>query len=253
MENKTKGTTIKRFVAFIFDFAFIILLAFNVYMLFGLIFKLDNEGYKNFMSCLLLIGIICYMFLGELVLKNTLGKYLLGIEIADNERLIRPSLPGFIKRGLLKIIFPVEGLVLLLSKSGKRLGDLWGNTIVINKDTNRLRPSSRAVIGIVVIIALVFSFRFSMGFAVKKTDFYNIGTDYLKSKYEVEIVGLSKVVIQNRNTVNFIVPVSNGNKDKYAIIYLEKNGNGWSFSDIKFTKEHIIGFSYGLNYSSDKR
>jgi uncharacterized RDD family membrane protein YckC len=253
MKNKTKGTTIKRFLAFIFDFAFIMLLAFTVYMLFGLIFKLDNEGYQNFMSYLLLIVIISYMLLGELVLKNTLGKYLLGIEIVDNERLKRPSLSSFIKRGLLKIIFPVEGLVLLLSKSKKRLGDLWGKTIVINKETNKLRPSARIIIGIVLLIALVFSFRISMGFAVKKADFYNIGINYLKSKYEVEIVGLIKVVNQNRNTVNFIVPISDENKDKYAIIYLEKNGNGWNVNDTKFTKEHIIGFSYGLSYSSCKR
>jgi uncharacterized RDD family membrane protein YckC len=66
MENKTKGPTIKRYLAFIFDFAFIMLLAFTVYMLFGLIFKLGNEGYQNFMSYLLLIVIISYMLLGEL-------------------------------------------------------------------------------------------------------------------------------------------------------------------------------------------
>ena len=239
-------------MAFIFDFIFIMLLAFTVYMLFGLIFKLDYEGYQNFMSYLLLIVIISYMFLGELVLKNTLGKYLLGIEIVDNEKLERPSLSSFIKRGLLKILFPVEGLVLLFSKNKKRLGDLWAKSIVINKETNKLRPLARLIIGIVVLIALIFSFRISMGFAVKKTDFYNIGIDYLKSKYEVKIVGLTKVVNQNRNTVNFIVPISSENKDRYAKIYLEKNGNGWSVSNTKFIKEHIIGFSYGLSYSCSK-
>ncbi|MCK7526676.1 MAG: RDD family protein [Ignavibacteriales bacterium] len=222
-------------------------------MLFGLIFKLDYVFYQNFMSFLLLIVIISYMLLGELVLKNTLGKYLLGIEIVDNERLERPFLPSSIKRGLLKIIFPVEGLVLLLSKSKKRLGDFWGKTIVINKETNKLRSSARLIIGIVVLIALVFSFRLSMGFAVRKADFYNVGINYLKSKYEVEIVGLPKVVNQNRNTVNFIVPISKENKDKYAIIYLDKDRDGWSVNNIKFTKENIIGFSYGLSYSSSKR
>lgn len=252
MENKTKKTILKRFLAFIFDFLFIMLLAFTVYMLFGLIFRLDYEGYQNFMSYLLLIGIISYMFFGELVLKNTLGKYLLGIEIVDNEKLERPSISSFLKRDLLKIIFPVEGLVLLFSKNKKRLGDLWSKSIVINKETNKLRPSARLILGIVVLIALVFSFRISMGFAVKKTDFYNIGIDYLKSKYEVRIVGLTKVVNQNRNAVNFIIPISSENKDRYAIIYLEKNENGWSVNNTGFIKEHIIGFSYGLSYSYSK-
>ena len=104
--------------------------------------------------------------------------------------------------------------------------------------------------GIVVLIALVFSFRIFMGLAVKKTDFYTIGTDYLKNNSAVEIVGLPKVVNQNRNTADFVVPISNENQDRYAKICLKKNGDQWSVSQIGFIKEHILGFSYGLSYSS---
>jgi uncharacterized RDD family membrane protein YckC len=248
MENKTKGTTLKRFLAFIFDFTCIMLLAFSIYMLFGLIFKLDNEDYQTFMSYLLLIVIIAYMLFGEFLFRNTLGKNLLGIEIVDDERLSRPTLQNFIKRGILKLIFPVEALVLLLSKSKKRIGDLWGKTIVINKETNKLKPSLRIIIGIVVLIALLITFRISMGFAVKETDFYDTGIKYLKSNYEVEIVGLTRVVNQDRNKVNFIVPISNKSNDRYAIIYLIKNANAWSVDTVKFTKEHIAGFAYSLGY-----
>ena len=250
MENNTKGTTIKRFIAFIFDLIFIVLLAFTVYMVFGLIFKIDHSGYQTVMSYLLLIVLLVYMFLGEFVFRNTLGKYLFGIEVVDNERPERPSLPGFIKRGILKILFPVEGFILLFSKSRKRLGDIWGKTIVINKETNKLRPSVRAIIGIVVLIALVFSFRIFMGLAVKKTDFYNIGINALKNNGAVEIAGLPKVVNQSRNKADFVVPVSNENQDRYAKIYLEKEEEQWSVSQIGFIKEHILGFSYGLSYSS---
>jgi uncharacterized RDD family membrane protein YckC len=250
MEKIIKGTIIKRFIAFIFDFAFIMLLAFTVYMLFGLIFKIDNEGYQNFMSYLLLIVIISYMLLGELLLKNTLGKYLLGIEIVDKEKLKRPSLSSFIKRVFLKIIFPIEGLVMLLSKSKKRIGDLWAKTIVIKKEINKPKPLARLAIGIVVLIALLYSFRILMGLAVEKTDFYAIGIEYLKNNSEVEIIGLPLGVDQTRNTVNFVLPVSNENRDKYAEIYLEKYGDEWRVNHIRFFKEHIIGFSYGFNYSS---
>lgn len=253
MGNRIKNTKRKRFLAFIFDIAFIIFLAFTLYMLPGLIFKIDSEDYQNFMIFPLLIIIISYLFFGELIIKNTLGKYLLGIEVVDNERLERPSLQSFIKRDLLKVIFPVEGLVLLLSKPKKRLGDLWAKTIVVNKETNRLKPSARFIIGIVALIALLFSFRISMGLAVKKTDFYKIGINYLKNSDGVEIVGLPKVVNQNRNAVNFVVPISNKNQDKYAIIYLEKNGNEWSVNHTDFIKEHIIGFSYGFSLSSSKQ
>jgi uncharacterized RDD family membrane protein YckC len=253
MGNRIKMTTVIRFLAFVFDIAFIMLLVFTLYMLFGLIFKIDSEGYQNIILPPLLIIIISYLFFGELIFKNTLGKYLTGIEVVDNESLERPSLRSFIKRGILKIIFPVEGIVLLFSKSKKRLGDLWAKTIVVNKESNKLRPTARLIIGIVALIALLLSFRISMGLAVKKTDFYNAGINYLKNSNEVKIVGLPKVVNQSSNAVYFIVQISNENKDKYVKINLEKNVNGWNANHIDFIKEHIIGFSYGFSYSSSKQ
>jgi uncharacterized RDD family membrane protein YckC len=247
MENRIIKT--KRFLAFIFDFALIMLLSFIVYMLFGLIYKIDSEGFQNIMYPLLIV-IISYMFFGELIFKNTFGKYLLGIKVVEKERLERPSLSSFIKRGLLKILFPVEGLVLLFSKSQQRLGDLWANTIIVNKETNKLKPSARLIIGILVLIVMLSGFRASMGSAVKRTDFYNAGINYLENNNIAKVTGLTKVVNQTRNTVNFIIPVSDENQDKYAIIYLEKRGSEWSVSHTDFSKEHIIGFSYGFSFSS---
>jgi len=252
MENRINKTRRKRFLAFIFDLVFIMFLAFTLYMLFGLIFKIDSEGYQNRTMYPLLIMIIAYLFFGELILKNTLGKYLFGIEITGDEKPERPSFRSFIKRGLLKIIWPVEGIVLLFSKQKKRLGDLWAKTIVVNKETNRFKPFARLIIGIAVLIALLFSFRISMGWAVKKTDFYNIGINYLQNNNEVEIAGLPKVVNQTRNTADFIVPVSDENKDKYARIYLEKNGTEWNVSKADLIKEQISGFSYGYSFSSSR-
>ena len=248
MENKINNTKLKRLLAFLFDIAFMMLLAFTVYMLFGLIVKIDSEGYQNFAIYLLLILIIGYLIFGELIFKNTLGKYLTGIEVTGTEKPGRPSVQSFIKRGLLKVIFPVEGLVLLFSKDNKRIGDNWAKTIVVNKEANRLNPASGFVIGFAVLIALVFSFRISMGVAVKKTDFYNTGKKYLTSSGEVKIDGMVKVVNQTRNSVNFIVPVSNDNKDNYAIIYLRKSGNEWSVDSAAFIKKHVVGFFYGYSY-----
>jgi uncharacterized RDD family membrane protein YckC len=249
MENRVKHIKIKRFLTFIFDFIFIGLLAFTLYMLLGLIFRLDSVGFQNYLIYHLLVIIITYLFFGEIIFKNTLGKYLFGIEIVDNEKAERPPLQSLVKRGLLKILFPVEGLVLLISGSGKRLGDLWADTSTINKATNRLSPAARLMTGILAIIVLLFSLRISMGLAVKKTDFYSAGITYLKNSNTVEITGLPKVVNLTRNSADFIVPVSNRTDDKYAIIYLDKDGNEWSVNHFDLTKEHIMGFSYGLSYS----
>jgi uncharacterized RDD family membrane protein YckC len=250
--GKSSNNKAKRILAFVFDAVFVTLSVFSVYMLLGLIFKLDSNTFQNFVIFLLLIIVIAYLFFGELMFKNTLGKDLFGIKTVDKERLERPSLEDLFKRSLLKILFPIEGLVLLFSKSNKRLGDSWAKTIVVNKETSKLKLSSRLAIGIVLLIALLFSFRILFGFAVKKTDFYNIGINYLKTNSTAKITGLPKVANQTRNTADFIVPISNENHDKYARIYLEKYGNAWSVNHTDFIKEHIIGFSYGYSYSSKK-
>lgn len=250
MENRIKWTKSKRFFAFAYDIVFILFLVFTLYMIFGLIFKIDSGNYQNIIFPPLLIIIISYVFFGELIFKNTLGKYLTGIEVADIMNLERPSVQSYIKRGILKIIFPVEGIALLLSKSKKRLGDLWAKTIVVNKESNKLKSTKRLIIGIAALIALLFSFRILMGLAVEKTDFYNIGINHLINSNEVKIAGLPKVVFQSSDAAYFIVPISNENKDKYVKINLNKNVTGWNVDHIDFIKEHITGYSYGFSYSS---
>ena len=252
MENRIRHTKIKRFLAFFFDFVFILFLAFTLDMLFGLIYPIDTVGFRNFMIYPLLIIIIPYMFFGELIFENSLGKYLFGIEIVDIEQFERPPLSSLVKRGLLKIIFPVEGLVLLFSKSKKRLGDLWTKTFVVNKESNKLKPYVRLIIGFIAIIAIYFSFSISMGLAVKKTEFYHVGIDYLKSTSQVEITGLPKEVVQSGNNASFGVPVSNEDHDKYALVYLEIIEGEWRVDHIDFLKVQVAGPSFSLNLSSRK-
>ena len=87
-----------------------------------------------------------------------------------------------------------------------------------------------------------------MGMAVKKSDFYNIGINHLKTNNLGNTTGFVKVVDQSRNKVNFIVPISNENNDKYAIIQLVRSGDEWVVSNTQFSKEHISGFSYGFSF-----
>jgi uncharacterized RDD family membrane protein YckC len=250
MGNNISNTKLKRLLAFLFDIAFIALLAFIIFMLSGMIFKIDSDGFLDLIFFPLLILITGYLFFGELIFKNSLGKYLTGIEVSGKEVPGRPSVGSFLKRGILKLFFPIEGLVLLLSGNNSRLGDIWAKTVVVNKGSDRLNAASGFVIGVAVLIVLVLSFRISMGMAVKRADFYNAGISYLTSSGQVKITGIVKVVNQTRKTVNFIVPVYNEKKDNYAVIFLSKSGKDWSVDSTAFIKEHIAGFSYGYDFSS---
>jgi uncharacterized RDD family membrane protein YckC len=252
MDPKLKNIKIWRFLAFIYDIPFILLVSFTIYMLFGLIFKLDSEGFQSIMIYLLLAVVALYLFFGELMFKNTFGKYLFGIKVVDDEGLGRPPFISFLKRGLLKILLPVEGLVLLFSGSKKRLGDLWAKSSVINKETSKLKPTARLLLGIATLVALFFSFSISMGVAARRTDFYEAGADYITANNPIKITGLPKEVSQNRDSIYFGVPVSIENQARYAQIYLVKTSGQWNVYNIKLLNGHL-GASFSFNITSDKK
>jgi uncharacterized RDD family membrane protein YckC len=252
MENRIKNTRVWRVLAFVYDILFILLLSFTIYMIVGMIFKIDSDGFPDIMISLVLILIILYLLFGELLFTNTLGKYLFGIEIVDAENFERPSLKSFLKRGLLKIIWPIEGLVLLFSKSKKRLGDYWSDSIVVNKETDVLKPIVRIVIGVAAIVVLYFCFSVSLGLAAKRSDFYKVGTEYLKSGNVSEFTGLTKEVNQSRNNVDFVVPVLLENQQKYVRVWLVKKDGKWNVSKTEVYGSQF-GAAYGYSFSSEEK
>lgn len=253
MENRLLKTKRKRFLAFIFDMIFIMFLAFSLNGLLGMIFKLDSEIYQNSVVYVLLVLIMHYMFFGELIYKNTLGKYLFGIEVVNSSDFEKPTILNFIKRGLIKIIWPLEGLVLLFVKNKKRLGDLWGKTIVVNKETNQYKSTIRLAIGVVTLVCLYFSFSIFMGLGVKNTDFYAVGVDYLKSTQNISVNGLTKEVNQNGEIVNFVVPIDISNKEEYALLCLERIDGKWSVYHYELLEKHKgRTFNFALSSSIKK-
>jgi uncharacterized RDD family membrane protein YckC len=247
MENQNRNIKILRFVAFVYDILFILLLTFTVYMLFGLIFKMDSAGFQGLLI-ILLLSVIGYLLFGEWLFKNTFGKYLFGIEVVDSAGYNRLSPDSYFKRALPKILFPVEGLVLLFSRSKKRLGDLWGHSVVVKKDPGKVKPVTRLIIGVVVLIALYFSFSISMGLAAKNSDFYKAGVDYLTASGQVRITGLTSEVSQSPDSVAFSLPVSIDNKRMYVRVYLGKSDGKWVVSKTEFFNGHF-GTAYAYSFS----
>jgi uncharacterized RDD family membrane protein YckC len=246
MGNRIRNIKILRLLAFVYDILFILLLTFTVYMLFGLIFKMDSNGFQ-YLLIILLLTIVGYLMFGEWLFKNTFGKYLFGMEVVDSVSNERLSPINYLKRGLPKIIFPVEGIVLLFSRSGRRLGDLWANSLVLHKVSGKEKPVTRFIIGMVVIIALYFSFSISMGLATRRSDFYRAGADYLEASGQVKITGLASEVSQSRDSVYFSVPVSIEGQSKYARLYLGRSDGNWIVYKTEFFNGHI-GAEYGYSF-----
>ena len=245
MESRTRFVPVKRVFAFIFDILFAAFSAFTIFLLPGLIISIESQSYQKLIY-LLLILIFLYIFFGEVFLGSTLGKYLFGIEITDSTGSGKPSVSSLIKRGISKIIFPVEVFVLFISKSKKRLGDIWSQTTVLNTEGNKLKPYVRALMGVAILVILYFTFAVLVGFTVKRTDFYNAGVEYLKEFKSVKDSGLPTELLLDGNKVDFSMPVTGPEGYNYAKIYLKKTDDKWHVTNTEFFKGHL-GVSFGMN------
>jgi uncharacterized RDD family membrane protein YckC len=245
MESRTKLVPIKRVFAFLFDLVFGALLTFSLYIILGLIMNLESDIYQKLIY-LFLVLIFLFLFFGEIFFNNTPGKYLFGLEIIYPAGNGKPSIMSLIKRGILKIFFPVEVFVLFISKSKQRLGDLWAGTAVVNSENNKLKPYVRALIGVGTLILFYFIFSMLVGLSVRRTDFYSTGVKFLKENKSYVATGLPTEVLLDKNKVEFGLPVKGPDDRNYAKIGLEKTDGQWHVTSAEFFNGHI-GVSFGIN------
>lgn len=87
------------------------------------------------------------------------GKYVVGIAVrkkADFEK--TPSILLLFLRNISLLLWPVEILILILSKNKQRLGDMLTKTIVVRNHEVRLRYVLLRLFVILIIITIAFAF-----------------------------------------------------------------------------------------------
>lgn len=161
-----KGIVFRRWAATLIDF---ILLGSLFFFTYGIIEILGNELYYEtsfIWNILLLAIIISYYFIQEAMSGYTIGKFILGIKVVDNNC----EIPGF-KKSLIRTLFRLievnpfifggipAGIAVLSNKKKQRIGDVVANTYVIkckdiskgNNSQNKKRIS--LLIGLITILA----------------------------------------------------------------------------------------------------
>jgi len=86
------------------------------------------------------------------------GKYVVGIAVRDKDDYLKtPNVFHLFLRNILLIIWPLEILMLILSKKKQRLGDIIAKTIVVRNHDVRLRYVLLRLFVIVIIIIIIFA------------------------------------------------------------------------------------------------
>ena len=138
-QEKLKGTRPqvssagKRLFALLIDFIFALLLANTLVQ----IFRREHWDLlmqsRDLSDLLPFYGSIVFVLIFKDVFGRSIGKLLLGMTIRKIDDFSqRPLFIEHLKRNLLLLIFPVEGVVLLRDGYARRLADKWWGTVVLD-------------------------------------------------------------------------------------------------------------------------
>lgn len=178
----------KRLIAFIIDFAITLLL---VNTITRLTYKEHWDLHLSSTSSSWLslapfyLAILCVMIFKDVFKGSSPGKFVFGITIRQLDDLSKiPHIQNTISRNLFLLILPIEGVLLLMDSHGRRLGDKWSQTVVI-ENPKAARIIVRLMAINVIFVGYMFSAFFIQPFVMEKTAAYQTAVSYLQTHSEV--------------------------------------------------------------------
>jgi len=141
----------KRLFALLLDFIFALLIA-NTFVQ---VFRKEHWDLvmqsSDLSDLLPFYGSIVLVLLFKDIFGRSPGKLLLGMTVRNIGNFSeRPPLVVLLKRNLLLLLFPVEGVVLLRDDYARRLADKWWGTIVLD-DQKAMRVILRILLGNIIL------------------------------------------------------------------------------------------------------
>jgi len=178
LQVSSKG---KRLFALLIDFIFALLLAntfINVFREEHWDIVSQTSGFYGLLP--FYGGIVLVLFFKDFF-GRSLGKILLGMtikKIDDMEQ--QPTLAVLIKRNLMLLLFPVEGVVILRDSYARRLADKWWGTVVID-DRNALRGTLRILLGNIILFGFFSIAIISQRSGIEKTAIFQTAEQAIRS------------------------------------------------------------------------
>jgi len=171
----------KRLFALLIDFIFALLLA-NTFVN---VFRQEHWDLvtktSGIYGLLPYYGGIALVLLFKDISGRSLGKILLGMTIRNIDDLeLQPTLAVLIKRNLMILLFPVEGVVIFRDSYARRLADKWWGTVVID-DRNALRGTLRILLGNIILFGFFSIAIISQRSGIKKTAIFQTAEQAIRS------------------------------------------------------------------------
>lgn len=233
----------RRMGAFLTDHILITIVAMVPFMInFNKLVEDTNYIFEIF-SIVMFIGIIFYL-LKDIIFGRSIGKILFGIYVKDYEDIEKsPPLLNLIIRNILVFIWPIEFIIMLIDKDGRRLGDKIAKTQVIGypgKIVSRI-----VLVGALSFALFVTTLVIGVTQIIRNDSSYKTALQYIKTQDEIksevgEIEGfgnfpMGSVSISNGYGVADLQIKVKGKKKSITVsILMEKSPESdWVVKDIK--------------------
>ena len=187
----------KRLFALLIDFIFALLLA-NTFVN---VFREEHWDIASQTSGLYGLlpfygGMVLVLFFKD-IFGRSLGKILLGMtikKIDDTEQ--QPTLAVLIKRNLMLLLSPVEGVLILRDSYARRLADKWWGTVVID-DRNAIRGTLRILLGNIILFGFFLIAIISQRSGIEKTAIFQTAEQAIRSHEKLKTILKQYPAIKN--------------------------------------------------------
>lgn len=245
----------KRGVAFFIDLTTATLVGLVVFALLGLLSPLDGEEAPVGLYLALVVFAVVF-FAAPALFSNSLGKFMLKIRILGEGADHKPTARQCLLRGVLQGLWPVEALVILFSKTKRRLGDRLANTEVVVDERSRTPWYLRWALTAIAIGSLFFLSQRCLGVASRNTGLYQSAVTFL----EQNVLGqptfdspqrlgyLPAEVLMEQDNGRVVVPIIwPDGREQYGVLALTRKEGRWRVQDWEL-RQHHAGFRYAYSY-----
>lgn len=243
-EGKRAGL-FRRFIAISFD-AYIGSVAIGAAIsLPGLIVPLDDPAAKPIYLLAVLVGggAAIYMIFGYAIWSNTYGRYLMNVKVLDAASQNKPRFGQAFKRSLTMIFWPIEGIILLISQSKRRMGDVWAGTqvIVVQNPKGLLARGGFGIV--IIIIGLILNYGITP-LSLNKMHITNTARNYLQRNHIAVSKNPTDASI-NANPQGVFGSVAfklkNDPDGKSIVLQLVHQNDAWIISEVHYIKKKYFG------------
>jgi uncharacterized RDD family membrane protein YckC len=173
--NDKKVSILRRTLAFLIDHFLIILFAIALFIA---VLKIESNDFLSAHSIFIFIFAILLYFFRDLPNGTGPGKSIFRLKVVNNN-FEKANVKSIMLRNFTLIIWPIEFLIILVSKSGLRISDRLCKTKVVNMSNTRINGRAFISIFMIGIMLLTITF-FVFQYKIKTLSSYIAATEAVK-------------------------------------------------------------------------